>query len=76
MVLSLFRKKKEEKKEEVEATKKSIGTCIVCNNPILETEAYKTISFQNQEIVVHIRCLRRVRKLAIRYLKGDIKLPK
>jgi len=76
MVLGFFRKKKEEKKEEVEATKKSIGTCIVCNNPILETEAYKTISFQNQKFLVHKKCFREMKKLAIRYLKGDIKLPK
>jgi len=73
MVLNIFKRKKEEKKEEI---KKSIGTCFVCNNSIFEGEDYKTVNFQNQKFLIHKKCFRQMKKIAKQYIKGNIKLPK
>lgn len=70
---SLFNifKKKEEKEEEVR--EKEIGKCFICNQPIREGESYKTITYNNQKYLVHVKCLRKAKKEAKDYLIHGIK---
>lgn len=60
-LFNLF-KKKEEKKEE------GIGKCFICNQPIKETDNYKTIYYNNQKYLVHISCFRKAKKEAKKFL--------
>ena len=64
----IFRRgKKEEKKE-------TIGNCIVCNNPIYKDEEYRTVSIQNQKYYVHLKCFRKAKKMAKKYISSGFKL--
>jgi len=74
--MGLFEKifKKEKKEKEVKKEEeKVIGNCIVCNKPIYKNEEYKTISFQNQKYYVHLKCFRKAKKMAKKYISGNIK---
>jgi len=62
------------KKEKKEEKKEIIGTCVVCNNPIYKDEEYKTISVQNQKYYVHLKCFRKAKKMAKKYISGGFKL--
>jgi len=65
-----FKKEKEGKKEEREV----IGTCIVCNKPVYKDEEYRMLSFQNQKYPVHLKCFRKAKKMAKRYVSGGFKM--
>ena len=69
MVLGLFkRKSKDEEKKEEE--RKEIGVCPVCNQPVYETDDYKTFSFQGQKFVLHRKCFKQMKKMAMQFIKG------
>jgi len=70
-LLDRFLKKKEKK---VEEKKETAGTCIVCNNPIYKGEEYKTISFQGQKYLVHLKCFRKAKKMAKKYISSGFRL--
>jgi len=70
-ILDRFLKRREKK---VEEKKETIGTCIVCNNPIYKGEEYRTISFQGQKYMVHLKCFRKAKKTAKRYISGGFRL--
>lgn len=65
-----IKKKEEIKKEE----KKVLDTCPVCNQPIYENEEYKTLNFQGKKYVFHLKCFRKAKKMAKKYIGGDIKI--
>ncbi|MEM4758011.1 MAG: hypothetical protein QW184_02570, partial [Nanopusillaceae archaeon] len=73
----IFGKKKEKeeiKKEEKVEEKKSLEVCAVCNQPIHENEEYKTLYIQGKKYLVHVKCFRKAKKMAKKYLGGNIKI--
>ncbi|MEM4511204.1 MAG: hypothetical protein QXD25_00095 [Nanopusillaceae archaeon] len=68
------KKEKEIKEEGKEKEKEIIDTCSVCNRPIYKNEEYKTLNFQGNKYIVHVKCFRKAKKMAKKYLGGGIKI--
>jgi hypothetical protein len=70
MVLGLFKRKKEKKEEEEKKEVDIVGTCPVCNQPVYKTDDYKTLNFQGQRFVMHRKCFKQMKKMAMQFVKS------
>jgi len=69
MVFGLFKRKKEEASSE-EQQRESVGTCPVCNQPVYKDDDYRTLNFQGQKFVIHRKCFKQMKKMAMQFVKG------
>lgn len=62
-----WKKKEEEKSEE----RKSIATCIVCNQSIYENEDYKVIRWNREKFYIHRKCFKNLKKIAKQFIRSS-----
>jgi len=66
---------KKEKKEVKETEENILGTCPICNQPVLSSDNYKRVSQEGQEYIFHLKCFRKAKKFAKKFIKKGI-IPK